>query len=61
MCALRDKDIDFSCRQVIIRDGKGQKDRIAMLPMIMVLDEDAEKLGSVFQPDGQAPIYETGF
>lgn len=29
---LRVKDIDFSCNQILIRDGKGQKDRVTMLP-----------------------------
>ena len=29
---LRVKDIDFLLNQIIVRDGKGQKDRITMLP-----------------------------
>lgn len=29
---LRVKDIDFTYRQVTIRDGKGEKDRVSMLP-----------------------------
>lgn len=29
---LRVKDIDFSSRQITVRDGKGEKDRITMLP-----------------------------
>ncbi len=29
---LRVKDIDFSGKQIIIRDGKGRQDRITMLP-----------------------------
>jgi integron integrase len=29
---LRVKDIDFEYSQVIVRDGKGQKDRVTMLP-----------------------------
>ena len=29
---LRVKDIDFAYRQVLIRDGKGGKDRVSMLP-----------------------------
>lgn len=29
---LRVKDLDFNYRQIIVRDGKGQKDRITMLP-----------------------------
>ena len=29
---LRVKDLDFSCGQLTVRDGKGEKDRITMLP-----------------------------
>ncbi|PIX96763.1 MAG: integron integrase, partial [Hydrogenophilales bacterium CG_4_10_14_3_um_filter_63_21] len=29
---LRVKDVDFSLREIIIRDGKGMKDRVTMLP-----------------------------
>ena len=29
---LRVKDIDFTTNQILIRDGKGQKDRVTMLP-----------------------------
>lgn len=29
---LRVKDIDFGYHQIIVRDGKGQKDRVTMLP-----------------------------
>ena len=29
---LRVKDVDFGYRQILVRDGKGQKDRITMLP-----------------------------
>ena len=29
---LRVKDIDLGYKQIIVRDGKGQKDRISMLP-----------------------------
>jgi len=29
---LRVKDLDFEQRQIIVRDGKGQKDRVTMLP-----------------------------
>ncbi|MFT3770547.1 MAG: integron integrase [Minicystis sp.] len=32
-CAtLRVKDLDFERREIVVRDGKGQKDRITMLP-----------------------------
>ena len=29
---LRVKDIDFTCGQVVVREGKGEKDRLTMLP-----------------------------
>ncbi|VAW30953.1 Integron integrase IntIPac [hydrothermal vent metagenome] len=34
---LRVKDIDFAQSQIIIRDGKGQKDRITILPQTLIL------------------------
>jgi integron integrase len=33
---LRVKDVDFNYRQVIVRDGKGGKDRITMLPAAVI-------------------------
>ena len=29
---LRVKDLDFACHQLVVRDGKGGKDRVTMLP-----------------------------
>jgi integron integrase len=34
--SLRVKDIDFAYRQVLVRDGKGGKDRVTMLPESLV-------------------------
>ncbi len=31
-CRLRVKDVDFACKQIIVRDGKGEKDRAVPLP-----------------------------
>src|SRR5438093_13460986 len=31
-CRLRVKDVDFAENQIVIRDGKGRKDRVTMLP-----------------------------
>ena len=46
-CArLRVKDIDFGYRQVVVRDGKGKKDRVTMLPEI-IIDELQRHLGKV--------------
>lgn len=33
---LRVKDLDFEYRQIMVRDGKGQKDRVTMLPESMI-------------------------
>jgi integron integrase len=61
---LRVKDIDFAQRQIIVRDGKGQKDRVTMLPASLVQplqahlvrvkalhrDDLAEGCGAVYLP-----------
>lgn len=31
-CRLRVKDIDFARREILVRDGKGRKDRVTVLP-----------------------------
>jgi integron integrase len=33
---LRVKDVDFGYRQIVVRDGKGAKDRVTMLPQSVV-------------------------
>jgi len=33
---LRVKDVDFSRKEILIRDGKGYKDRITMLPLSLI-------------------------
>jgi integrase len=33
---LRVKDIDFEQRQIVVREGKGEKDRLTMLPASLV-------------------------
>lgn len=37
-CRLRIKDIDFDQQMIIVRDGKGGKDRTTILPAIVVAD-----------------------
>lgn len=32
---LRVKDVDFGYRQIVVRDGKGKKDRVTMLPEVV--------------------------
>jgi len=31
-CRLRVKDLDLSCREITVRDGKGRKDRVTVVP-----------------------------
>ena len=38
VCRLRVKDVDFGYLQITVRDGKGGKDRITMLPVSLVED-----------------------
>src|SRR5262249_10592576 len=33
---LRVKDVDFACRQLTVREGKGEKDRVTMLPQSLM-------------------------
>jgi len=33
---LRTKDVDFGYRQILVRDGKGEKDRVTMLPACVI-------------------------
>ncbi len=35
-CRLRVKDVDFGQHQLLVRNGKGQKDRVTMLPAKLV-------------------------
>lgn len=65
---LRVKDVDFERREIIVRDGKGGKDRVTMLPdrlvepirahleKVQALHERdlAEGFGEVFLPDALA-------
>ena len=68
---LRVKDIDFEYRQIIVRDGKGGKDRVTMLPMAVIESLKAHLIrvkalherdlaagyGDVELPDGLARKY----
>ena len=68
---LRIKDVEFELREIIIRDGKGAKDRVTVLPENILLplkkqmekakllhDTDLENgLGAVFMPDALAVKY----
>jgi len=35
-CRLRIKDVDFERRQIVVRDGKGDRDRVTLLPARLV-------------------------
>ncbi|WP_407292290.1 integron integrase [Stutzerimonas zhaodongensis] len=68
---LRIKDVDFSRNEIIIRDGKGQKDRVTVMPASLVLplkqhlslvrvihqSELAAGRGDVYLPDALARKY----
>jgi len=68
---LRVKDIDFAMSQITVRDGKGQKDRVTMLPAVAkellaellkqvrrVHQQDLRKgFGRVYLPDALARKY----
>jgi integron integrase len=50
---LRIKDIDFFTREILVRDGKGQKDRVTMLPgsAIEPLTEHLERVRMIHTND----------
>lgn len=50
---LRVKDVDFNYRQIIVRDDKGEKDRITMLPNCIQesLKEHLEKVKRIHKQD----------
>ncbi len=64
-CRLRVKDVDFGRRELVVRDGKGRKDRVSVLPELLIQpllvnledvrrqhqDDLALGLGSVELPD----------
>lgn len=62
---LRIKDVDFERKEITIRDGKGSKDRITLLPhsLIEPLQEHLTKVKQQFERDkyNQLPAVETPF
>ena len=59
---LRVKDLDFGQHQIVVRDGKGMKDRVTMLPDALEapLRAHLEGVRAVYQADaaaGQAAVY----
>jgi integron integrase len=59
--SLRVKDIDFAYRQVLVRDGKGAKDRVTMLPeqLVQPLQEHLGKVHALHGRDLKAGFGET--
>jgi integrase len=70
---LRVKDVDFGYARITVRDGKGARDRVTMLPVNLAAplerhlqkvklqhEQDLEDgLGTVYLPDGLARKIET--
>jgi integron integrase len=61
-CRLRVMDVDFSMRQIVVRDGKGAKDRVTMLPDALVAPLQAHLMAvrDVFERErdaGEAGVY----
>jgi integron integrase len=59
---LRVKDVQFETCQIVVRDGKGQKDRVTVLPQSLVrpLQEHVERVQRIFLQDleqGYAAVY----
>ena len=56
---LRVKDIDFAYRQIVVRDGKGQKDRVVPLPQrpVETLQQHLETVKRFHQADLPAGIW----
>lgn len=50
---LRVKDVEFTRREIIIREGKGNKDRVTMLPenLVLPLSTHLEKVKALHQRD----------
>ena len=50
---LRVQDIDFSCNEILVRDGKGAKDRITMLPksLNVPLQDHLKKVKTIHERD----------
>ena len=53
---LRVKDVDFARKEILVRDGKGFKDRVTMLPqsLIPALQQHLERVKALHEQDLQA-------
>lgn len=52
-CLLRIKDVDLERREVMVRDGKGQKDRVTLLPerLVAPLTRHLERVRQLHEAD----------
>ena len=52
-CRLRVKDVGLERREIVVRDGKGRKDRVTVLPRVLVprLAEHLERVKDVHDAD----------
>jgi integron integrase len=50
---LRVKDVEFSRGEILVRDGKGQKDRVTMLPRSVLVDlqQQLQRVSALHQQD----------
>jgi integron integrase len=55
---LRVKDIDFDRRAIVVREGKGQKDRVVMLPasLVVPLQRHLASVHGLWQQDRDAKV-----
>ena len=59
---MRVKDVDFARREILIRDGKGAKDRVTMLPdsVVGTLQDHLQQRRALFDDErrmGKAEVY----
>lgn len=55
---LRVKDVDFDQREIVVRDGKGGKDRVTVLPQALAgpLREHLKRVRTLFEADRAAKL-----
>lgn len=52
-CRLRVKDVDLSRREILVREGKGGKDRVTMLPesLLVPIQEHLQRVRALYDED----------
>lgn len=58
---LRVKDVDFAQKQIIVREGKGNKDRVTVLPktLIIPLEQQLERAKAMREGDAHIISFKT--